>query len=461
MRTCSLAQCVDGIDNNLDGRTDFPADPGCDSFSDDTETTVCPGPSCPVCSDGVDNDGDGVTDYPADNSCLTASWPNEACTQSEPVGLITQRVTTGTTTGATNDSVPACATGTHSAPDLAYKLEIPAMETLRLIQTGFTTGAVTLLDSTCNGAVACSAPSFMTRTNVPAGTYYVVVDGSTSGSGGFTLTTTGTVAPGGSCEGQLFQSGAFTCSSGYECAGTMGSRTCTPAQCADMIDNDGDGVVDYPSDAGCVSASDSDETDDCTPTVGPNCPACSNALDDDMDMLTDYPADTRCISASFFVENFCSNEPNFAGAITFPVTAGTLTGAAANYQQTCDTTTGNDVAFALRLPVPVVTLVIDNIGSTSTDTVLSLWNPTCTTQVACDADSDPDSARAMLTLSNVAAGNYAIQVDAGGTTTTTNTDFLLNVRGTVAAGTACTDPLFTAGVLNCPTGTTCTAGTCQ
>jgi hypothetical protein len=66
----------------------------------------------------------------------------------------------------------------------------------------------------------------------------------------------------------------------------------------------------------------------------------------------------------------------------------------------------------------------------------------------------------VVTLTNVPVGNYAIQVDSFGTAN--NGAFTLNVRGTVAAGTACTSPLFTAGVLVCPTGTTCTAGgVCQ
>jgi hypothetical protein len=44
---------------------------------------------------------------------------------------------------------------------------------------------------------------------------------------------------------------------------------------------------------------------------------------------------------------------------------------------------------------------------------------------------------------------------------TNNGPFVVNVRGTVAAGTACTSPLFATGVLVCPTGTSCTGGTCQ
>jgi hypothetical protein len=462
MRACVVAECIDGLDNNGDGRTDFPADPGCTSFSDDTEASMCPGPGCPVCGDGIDNDNDGATDYPADTSCQSASSSNEACTQSEGVAVITSQVTTGNTATAVDDVVPTCGTfSSHTAPDLTYQLDVPAMETLTLSFGGFS-AVHTLYDATCGGTpIACSDPEIMTRMNVAASTYYVVVDGLTTGNGVFSLTTTGTVAPGGSCEGALFQDGAFTCSTGHACTGTIGSRTCTPALCNDGVDNDGDGKTDA-MDPGCTATSDNDEADDCFPTVGANCPACSNGLDDDMDMLTDFPTDTRCVGPSFFVENFCPVEVmNVGGQIGTRSTAGTLVGAAANYSQTCQSTTGNDVAYGLKLPVPVTTLVIDTIGSQSPDTVVSLWNATCATQLGCDDDSDPASNRALLTVPNLAAGDYAIQVDAFGTGATNNAAFILNVRGTVAAGTACTDELFSTGVLACPPGTTCTAGTCQ
>ncbi len=38
-----------------------------------------------------------------------------------------------------------------------------------------------------------------------------------------------------------------------------------PAQCADGIDNDGDGLIDYPSDPGCSGPGDDDETDPLVP----------------------------------------------------------------------------------------------------------------------------------------------------------------------------------------------------
>ncbi|MBA3395957.1 MAG: hypothetical protein H0T89_25220 [Deltaproteobacteria bacterium] len=461
-RSCQVAECLDGLDNNADGRTDFPADPGCDSFSDDTEATVCPGAGCPICSDGVDNDGDGATDYPADQSCLAASSTNEACTQSEPIGVITQGVTTGNTAGQVNDYAPTCGSSTtHTAPDLAYQLDLPAMATLTLNVTGFDS-THSLLDATCGGTpVACSDPALMTRTNVPAGTYYLVIDGFSSGNGAFTLTTSGTVAVGGSCEGALFQSGAFTCTSGHACAGASGSRTCVLALCNDGLDNDSDNLVDFPNDPGCASASDHDEADDCSPTIGASCPVCSNALDDDSDSASDFPADFGCASAGGTTEVFCAIETTPSTVISTPQTTGSLAAPATdNYEQTCQTSTGNDRAFGLQLPVPVATLTIDTIGSTIADTVLSLWDANCASQITCDDDSAPGTDnRSLITQTNVPAGNYAIQVDGFGSSN--NGSFLLNVRGTVATGTDCTSPMFTAGVLVCPTGTTCTAGTCQ
>ena len=63
---CGAApQCVDGADNDSDGKRDFPTDTGCDSYADTSEMPVT------HCSDGIDNDGDGATDYPGDSGCAS------------------------------------------------------------------------------------------------------------------------------------------------------------------------------------------------------------------------------------------------------------------------------------------------------------------------------------------------------------------------------------------------------
>jgi uncharacterized repeat protein (TIGR03806 family) len=53
--------CNDGVDNDGDGKLDYPADPGCASAASTTEM--------PACNDGIDNDGDGRVDSPWDVAC--------------------------------------------------------------------------------------------------------------------------------------------------------------------------------------------------------------------------------------------------------------------------------------------------------------------------------------------------------------------------------------------------------
>jgi hypothetical protein len=61
----SMPGCADGLDDDADGLTDFPADPGCQDALDAWEQHAC--------SDGVDNDLDGLVDYPGDPGCSDAN----------------------------------------------------------------------------------------------------------------------------------------------------------------------------------------------------------------------------------------------------------------------------------------------------------------------------------------------------------------------------------------------------
>jgi uncharacterized repeat protein (TIGR03806 family) len=60
--------CSDGIDNDGDGLTDYPADPGCEPG----------GIEDPACQDGIDNDGDGATDAPWDLGCRGRAGRSES-----------------------------------------------------------------------------------------------------------------------------------------------------------------------------------------------------------------------------------------------------------------------------------------------------------------------------------------------------------------------------------------------
>lgn len=476
-RTCTIATCNDGVDNDGDGKADA-ADPGCVTASDNDEADDCsptPGPNCPACSDGVDNDGDGKLDFPTDTGCLRPSSDTEACAISEAIVVATMPQVSGTTVGATNDYRPPggsvnghlCSTSTNSsatAPDVTIQLDVPTMDTLSLTLSPVSYDSThVLLDSTCGGTpIECyDNPTGMNLTNIAGGTYYLMVDGYSSGSGTFTLNISGTIKAGESCESPLAQSGAIACPTNYPCSGTPGMRRCLgTAVCSDGMDNDGDGKTDYPFDPGCTSVNDTDESDTCFPTAGPDCPQCGNGIDDDLDMKTDFPADSSCPDASFFHENFCKKDvvTDMLGLIVAPTTNDTLAGRKDNFDQSCQSNTGNDVTYGLRLPVDVAKLEIDTLGSPQ-DTVLSLWDGACSAEIECD-DDGAGALKSRIKRSNVAAGIYAIQVDTYNASAN-NTNFTLNVKGTVAPGTVCTDPLFTSGVLVCQSGTTCTAGICQ
>jgi hypothetical protein len=462
---CQPPMCSDEFDNDGDGKIDHPLEPGCSSPADNDETDTCPGanePECAQCSDGIDNDGDGKTDFPTDTSCKAAGDSSEACVSTEAIEVLTQPMTTGTTVGASHDFDPTC-NSSSAGPlgDRLYRLDLPPMATLDIDLTGLSDSydsVLALLGASCGGtALACEDDPEISMTSVAAGTYYLVVDGWSAGDeGSYTIAVSGTVTAGGSCEGALFRAGALSCADGFTCDGPAGARTCG-SQCSDGIDNNNDGKRDYPFDPGCSAINDNSESTVCP---GAGCPKCSNQGDDDGDQLVDYPTDFGCTAAGSQSEMFCAIEPDVKGTISARQTTGTLAGVGNNYDQSCQGNTGNDVAFGLQLPVPVLAIQIDTIGSTIDDTALSLHDASCGTEIGCDDDSAPGSSfLSMLRLNNLPAGNYAIQVDGYGTTNAGA--FKLNVKGVVATGTTCTGPLFTAGVLACVSGTSCVSGKCQ
>ena len=64
----ATGECNDGVDNDGDTYTDYPADPECTSLQDDSELAT-PGAYRPECVDGLDNDADTFIDYPNDPGC--------------------------------------------------------------------------------------------------------------------------------------------------------------------------------------------------------------------------------------------------------------------------------------------------------------------------------------------------------------------------------------------------------
>ncbi len=458
MKVCSKPECSDGVDDDGDGKIDYPNDPGCTDPNDNDETDDCPsGPNCPECGNGKDDDGDGLIDYPADPQCKAASSTSESCSSHEAVAEITTAMTMGDTSmGAVNDFTLACGFDDVPDPDLTYRLDLPLMTSLSITADDVSFENLELLGASCGGTAIDCEDSFtgITQTNLAAGSYYLVVQaGDSTDLGPFTITVGGTIAGNQSCESPLAQSGAITCAMGYSCSGTAGSRTCKPAQCNDGVDNDMDGKIDYPNDPGCDSPSDNDETD---PAVEP---VCSDGMDNDADGLTDFPSDYGCASAAGTTEVFCAAETDPVAVVSTSATSGTTVGKHDNFQPFCSEFANMepDISFALQLPVPVATLTITTLGSKDTvntgtlDTILTLTDTQCgPTPIACNDDGPTDST-SEIDLTNVTAGNYDIIVDGYDSVGTIK----LNVKGTVVDGTSCTSPLFAAGVLTCTGASTC------
>jgi hypothetical protein len=463
--TCNPAACNDTTDADGDGLPGYPADPGCTSASDGDESDTCfptPGPGCPQCADDVDNDGDGFTDYPRDPACLSASVNDELapCTSLDPILTFTSNVTGHTTQGRRNDVDLSCGA---DGRDQIYRLFVtqPLVSlTVDTLGSDINT-ALAIRGGTCDGTtdLQCAVNNFgnmdsrVTINTVAIGEYFLIVDDqSTSSPTSYNLNVSGTLAAGGACNPS---STSFICTAGYTCGA---SSTCVPTVCNDMVDADGDGKNGYPTDPGCVDISDTSETDSCP--SGADCPVCANGIDDDGDSRTDYPNDLGCTAASGGTELECTGETDPLAPITGAVTTGTTVGAANNFNPSCQTNDAGDRAFILTLPVAVASLTLDTEGSTGlTDSILIFTDSTCGTQIECD-DDDGTGNLSTITRTNVAAGTYGIVVDTYSSSSSGGA-FTLNVRGTVATGTACTSPLFASGVLACPSGTTCNGSVCQ
>src|ERR1041385_3292181 len=72
------------------------------------------------------------------------------------------------------------------------------------------------------------------------------------------------------------------------CGGNKDTATRQP-QCSEGIENDGDGLGDFPDDPGCTSTEDDSED-------SPPAPQCSDGRDNDGDGKIDWPDDPGCFA---------------------------------------------------------------------------------------------------------------------------------------------------------------------
>jgi hypothetical protein len=91
----------------------------------------------------------------------------------------------------------------------------------------------------------------------------------------------------------LFGNGTYAADLSYYRSQIL-AITAEPA-CSNGVDDDGDGLVDWPDDPGCTDPSDGFETNALV--------ACDDGFDDDGDGLVDWPADPGCKSATSLAED--------------------------------------------------------------------------------------------------------------------------------------------------------------
>ncbi|MBT6730714.1 DUF11 domain-containing protein, partial [Candidatus Peregrinibacteria bacterium] len=237
----ATSQCQDGIDNDNDGATDYPYDFSCDSPQDDNENDPLSG-----CQDGIDNDNDGLTDMndpgctdPQDNDEYNLVQHDLFITKSGPVSV------------QQGNTVLYTLTATNLGPQTATNVHI-----IDEIPTGLTLDAVNSSPNcvVIGSNVICNNFSLQDNESRTVNIAFQVGVGAACGSSikNVGIVNTSATDPNPS-NNRMEVFTDVTCQQTY--------------QCSDGIDNDGDGVIDYPSDPDCTSPTDDDESPSVQPSL--------------------------------------------------------------------------------------------------------------------------------------------------------------------------------------------------
>ncbi|MDJ0849923.1 MAG: glycerophosphodiester phosphodiesterase [Myxococcota bacterium] len=254
--TAEDPQCDDGLDNNGDGDVDYPDDAGCLASYDQSEQVAC--------ANGVDDDGDGLVDYPDDPGCWTPSHTTEQpeCEDgldNDGDGLVDHPDDPGCY-GSGDESehpgTPSCNDGVDNDGDGLFDHR---EDPECLGPNDFTEGAE------CADGIDNDG------------------DGLTDG-GDPDCRDAGDPTEQGECRDGLDDDGDGRVDLLDDGCWTALDGTELP-DCSDGLDNDGDGQADHPADPQCAS-----------PDDGSELPACSDAVDNDGDGQADHPADPQCSS---------------------------------------------------------------------------------------------------------------------------------------------------------------------
>ncbi len=248
-----LPVCSDGIDQDGDGKFDYPSDPGCASVAGTIEN--------PQCNDGLDNDSDLLVDL-ADGDCASASDnleapPPPACSNGlddDGDTLIDFPADPGCASAASTTESPQCNDGADNDADTLVDLADPGC-------MGAADDDEFAIFPVCSDALDNDGDTFVDFPADPG-----CVDAMSN-------------LENPQCNDGTDNDGDTRVDlADAECSGASDdSEAPPPPQCSDGIDNDGDGLIDFPADPGCFSA-----------TISVENPACDDDLDNDGDTKIDW-----------------------------------------------------------------------------------------------------------------------------------------------------------------------------
>lgn len=307
----------------------------------------------------------------------------------------------------------------------------------------------------CNDDAATGVQqSRLVLPDVAPGTYYVVVDSYASGSAGhLSLAIEEYVPVGAPCEAS-----GSPCVPGYVCRADVG---CALPECRDGGDDDADGDIDYPDDAGCDDPDDDGEAIAMSEPV----PACGNALDDDGDGLVDYPDDPGCAAASDGREmDLCGPDGEVWPLDDAGATGNTSDGSLVAGASCALATQAREDIYMYRAARSFVRLSFRIDGAPNIDATISLRAAACAggDEIDCTFMPQIDDIGApfhRVEAQDVAAGDVLYLIVDGNYRQLTYS-YSIEVSGTLAAGASC-DPSVPR--FECTTGTVCsnTTSTCE
>ncbi|MEZ4470026.1 MAG: hypothetical protein R3F60_04305 [bacterium] len=218
-------------------------------------------------------------------------------------------------------------------------------------------------------------------------------------------------------------------------------------QCANGLDDDGDGQIDYPADPGCDGPADLDEAD-------PAEPACRNGVDDDGDGHTDHPDDPGCASPDDPSEASTCGEHVVRDVSALRRVEGSTVGQPA-VLSACRNNLAPEAIFLFTLARAGGAPALRHAGTTF-DTLLQVRR-SCEdegSEVACNDDARPGERTSAVDLDRPARGDYYVILDGF---REEQGDYVLNIRASVRDGAPCPEG---DGPVQCRAGALCQAGVC-